>query len=499
MFGSKQFGIKSKLAIVFFIVIFLCVLPSSVVLFKSFSAERTYHKQKENDLSLLSQSEYNGVFCGMFSLDNYDTADITYYKGLNTLKLNCVLKNTEDLATYLEAALFSGNEIDTIYLGINPEIIWENCKQDSQKTTEVLRSHIISFTEQNPQVQFQVILSAPSLEYWSQKTPDETDNALCSYTTVINSLDSHDNILTHFIGGEEWFIANPGNYIDHITTTADGAAKQLAFTLAHRYLITSETMYEKFDVLRSLIQQEQNAPTEYADLSSWDIVFFGDSIIGNYTGSTSVPGGVSALTGAHTFNCGIGGASASVASHYPINFPVMAEAFVTGDLSIISDSPADNSFANSLDAYNRESHSRRKLCFVLNYGVNDYINGLPVSNPQNPRDITSYAGALEEGISLLQHHYPDAAIIVMAPAFTTSFSCGTDINSEKGSVLTDYVDTAQMIAEKTNVLFMNNYLNLGINEDNAAQYLSDNIHPNDAGRFLMAQQIATQLSFIATQ
>lgn len=474
----------------------LSLLLLSFFFFSPTHTEQEYRKEKEKDLILLSQTEYNGVFFGMFPLDNYDTGEISHYKGLNTLKLGCPLKNTEDLETYLETAFLSGNDINTFYLAINPEIIWENCDGNSSKIIEKLRSHILPFTQQNPQVQFQVILSTPSLDYWTQKSSEEAINVLSAYRTVTSCFAPYENILTHFIGAEEWFIANPDNYADAFALTADGASKQLVFTLAHKYLLTPETTQVKFDTLQALIEQSHNTPTQYPDLSFWDIVFFGDSIIGNYTGSTSVPGAISGLSSANTYNCGIGGTAASKSVETELNFPMMVNAFITGNLDNI---PSDMPFGNSYLAYNQATSKGHQLCFVINYGLNDYFRGLPVSNPENPEDVTTYAGALRNGISLLQENYPDALIILMAPTFTTSFSCGTDINSEKGGALTDYVDTAQMVAKETNVVFINNYVDLGINEENAIVYLSDTIHLNESGRFLLAQHFIAQLDSVLTQ
>lgn len=459
-----------------------------------------YYRQKQMDLKELSTTEYNGIFCSMYPTGNFSEDDFATYRGLHTLIPKNTLQNLSHLEEYVQTALSSGNSIETIYLGLDPEKIWNSSGKNLNAWMNSIQNHILDVTSSHPEITFEILLPSPSLTYWIGKKESDADTILTVYQSLIDSLEAHTNIITFFLGGEYWLIGNPANYIDPFNTNRMISQKMFLFTFCDGvYEINSATAQTKLASLRTYIQDARQTPTQYPDLSHLDIVFFGDSIIGNYTGSSSVPGAVAGLTNARTYNCGIGGASASVATHYPINFPVMADAFVTGNSSAISNAPTGTPFQNSLERYLQESHTESTLCFVLNYGLNDYINGLPISDPQIPEDISTYAGGLRHGINLLQHHYPEAVIVVMAPTFITSFSCGTNINSEKGSVLTDYVDTARMVAEETDVIFMNNYQNLGINEDNATLYLSDTIHLNETGRFLLAQHIIEQIASVISQ
>jgi len=335
------------------------------------------------------------------------------------------------------------------------------------------------------------------LTYWTEKDENTVDDVLTAYQRLIGDLDTYSNIVTYFFGGEYWLIGNSSNYTDSMTTNKLISQKILLYAFCDgAYSINSTAAQSTLESLRTIIQAQRLTPTQYPDFSGLDIIFFGDSIIGNYTGSSSVPGVVSGLSGAHTYNCGIGGVAAAKSTEAELDFPAMATAFITGDLSAI---PTETPFRDAFHAYRENADSDNELCFIINYGLNDYFNGLPLSNPAELGDITTYAGALREGISLLQESYPDAHIILMGPTFSTAFSYGTEITSEKGSVLTDYVDTAQLVAEETNILFMNNYLNMGINKDNAALYLPDGTHLNESGRFLLAQHIIEKLHSATVQ
>ena len=73
----------------------------------------------------------------------------------------------------------------------------------------------------------------------------------------------------------------------------------------------------------------------YPDLSDHCLVFFGDSVIGNYTDSASIPGVVAGLTGAAVYNCGYGGNSAALGEERTISLPGIVDAFFQGNLSVL--------------------------------------------------------------------------------------------------------------------------------------------------------------------
>ncbi len=131
----------------------------------------------------------------------------------------------------------------------------------------------------------------------------------------------------------------------------------------------------------------------------------------------------------------------------------------------------------------------RRLCFVVNYGLNDYFNGSPVENAGEPLDISTYAGALRSGVRKLRAAYPEAVIILAAPNYVEYFTQGQEKQGAEGGCLTDYVDAAERVAREESVIFMNNYYDLGIDSSNSRFYLADGCHPGDNGRFMYAQAL----------
>ena len=131
----------------------------------------------------------------------------------------------------------------------------------------------------------------------------------------------------------------------------------------------------------------------------------------------------------------------------------------------------------------------KEHCIVCGNGTNDYFTGQPVSNPDNPYDPYTFSGALRTGIQNLQSTYPDATILLLTPPFSSYFTNGTELNSDVGDVLTEYVDAVVQVATDMHVDCINNYTGLAINEDNHTEYLSDGVHLNETGRFIAATHI----------
>ncbi len=488
---SKSQSRRSGKKMIFISAILFVLVLIAVLMFVLLSGSTQYRRQKETDLERLSAAEYNSIFCSLYSIENFAEEDFLTYRGFHTVKLDTTLRSTADVSEYLEAAFASGNTIENIYLGLDPVQIWNSSRKNTEKWTASINEDILFHASAHPEVTFEVLLPAPSLEYWINLDAKELEETLTLYRTLISSLSSSGNITTYFMGGEHWLIANPANYTDVQTTNEVISQKLMLFTFCdHEFQVNAENASAALETLRSQIVREHSSPTEYPDLSSWDVVFFGDSIIGNYTGSFSVPGVTAGLSGAKTYNCAQGGTPACVDPDCALSFPSSVDYFIAQKADGI---PGDGPFRASMEEYLQEDHTGKKLCFVLNFGLNDYFGGHPVDNAENTYDTATYAGALRVGISKLQSAYPDALILLMTPTFTVYFNNGTESLSEKGGILTEYVEAALQVAEETNVICMNNYDDLGINENTADTYLADGCHLNETGRFLLAEHVIAQI------
>lgn len=99
-----------------------------------------------------------------------------------------------------------------------------------------------------------------------------------------------------------------------------------------------------------------------------------------------------------------------------MSFVIAVDTFLKQDPTVLRE---DTVYRTSLEAYLNDDHRGRRLCFVINYGLNDYFSGYAVDDPEDPYDTVTYCGALRTGIRSLQEAYPDALILLAAPNYIT--------------------------------------------------------------------------------
>lgn len=451
--------------------------------------------QMIRDLRRLSVSSYDGVFLSMYDISTYSEEDFAAYLGVPTIKAGYTIEKWDDLSRYLTKIFSSQNTVSCICLGLDPMVLWQDSDKDEDKWAEDMEHYLTPCITAHPDVRFEIMLPASSLQYWTELEPDQMSERLETFYLLIEDMADYENVTVYFMGGEQWLIANPGNYLKNGHTNADVSKKMFLHVFCdHDYRITPVNASVLVERLTSQVEKERKSPTEYPDLSRWCMVFFGDSVLAYHQGSYSIPGVVGSLSGAQVYNCGEGGIAASGNPAAGLNFNSMVDRFLTENTVGLSEK---SNFALGLKDFAQEKHKGKKYCFVIAYGLNDYFSGHPVENPEDPYDVETYAGALRTGIRTLQVSYPDADILVLAPTYTASFSGGTEINSDKGGVLTDYVDAALRVAQETGAYCMNNYTDSGINADNHEQYLADQTHPNEMGAFLIGVKIIEYMGGIA--
>lgn len=454
-----------------FIIAILCIAILAAVTALLYRPVSDYFTQK-NDRERISTELYDTVFLSMFPTDSYSEQDFIEFREQYTLKTDYTIPDMETLKSYMTDITNSLNTVSTAYLGIRPEAI--NGEE------------LIALTEEYPYIQYNIILPYPSMDYWLKLSEEEVTGTLQQYQDLAELLLSKSNIRTFFFL-KEWLVCNSANYDDAFLTN-EGISKLLMLNCdeLHNYYLTQENIDDTFTEFKELVDANRNHPVEYPKLSDYKIVFFGDSIIGNYTDTSSIPGVVSGLTGAATYNCAQSGYSATINPNCPMPLPEIVDCFIAKDTASL---PQDTQLYLGVTEYIEEHSKADKLCFVLNYGLNDYFNGVPISLSDS-YDISSYSGALRTAVESLQKAYPEAQIIVTTPNFTSFYENGSEPLSEVGGVLADYADAVIAIGSEYGIAVVDNYTELGINPDNDQDYLADGCHPNELTRFIMGQRIA---------
>ncbi len=477
--------------------ILICLSAIIVILLAAFlftmgSSFSESAKMKE-DLIRLSEETYDSVLLSMHSTEQFREDDFSYYLAQNTAIMTHAVENSKELSKYLEHILASGNEISNIYLCLDPGLLWNSVGKNAAKWHDSLTRDLYNCIESHPQITFDILLPYPHIDYWRSLSQKELDATLTTYHTMVNEVSSYPNAITFFPGMEEWIIMSPGNY----ENTPFDAVEDIVFALFANtfcgngtYQITPENEDVFWNALRQIIQREQKSPTQYPDLSDWCFVLFGDSVLGNYTGSTSIPGYITSLSGASVFNFAIGGTSAACRGREEgDDLPDIFGRFVKENIMI---SQNGNTF--SPQGAQPDTFEGKKLCFLFNYGLNDYYSGVPVENPQSPNDAATYKGSLRTSIQALKIMLPDAYYVIMSPTHTKLFSFGMDSMSEEGSALPAYVNGAEELASELGLYFLDNYHDFIVTDDTLDIYLSDGTHPNERGRYAIAARL---VEFIA--
>lgn len=440
-------------------------------------------------LTELEDGEYPAAFLGMYPLEHYVGEEFGLYRGINTLKLEVEADNAMELPGILERLLDCDAPLEQIYLGIDPvrlerHLSWEE-RPDWQET-------IAALIREHEDIQWEVLLAYPSLEEWLALSGDGQKQAVGAYGRAMDALAPLDNLLLFYIGGQEWLICNQDNYTGKGTLNESVSHSMLLQIFCdHRYMVTQENREAMLEELENTLEEWQREPPYVKNREDYTLVFLGDSVIGNYTGSLSVPGVVADFTRARVINCGYGGLCMAVGESGTAGVEVVRDMIAKDAENLPESVPAHDGIRELADS----SVPGDRLVFFLNYGINDYMIGNPIET-EDIYDTASYKGAMRTAVEELRSAYPQAQLVIMTPTFITYYGCGTEIMSDVGGVMTDYVEAAMAVAEEYGLPCMNNYEDMGVDADNEKELLADGAHPNERGRFRMGLLICRKLNEI---
>lgn len=249
------------------------------------------------------------------------------------------------------------------------------------------------------------------------------------------------------------------------------------------------------------------------DISS--IVFFGNAPLADDRDSEdNLVSMIAADTGATVYNCSISGSYLSSQNYTfeedtdpydAYSFYWLATLMTTGANSDYFDRAArhlgEDTPAEADEVYEMLTTVDFSTvdAAVIMYDASDYLIGRYMYSDQNFTDITCFTGNLEAGIELIKEYYPNMRIIVLSPAYAYAVVDGKYVSSDKYSignldVLSTYVIKECESASRQGVTFVDNLYGT-ITEDNADEYLSDNLHLNRKGRRLVADRLLYALNY----
>ena len=136
---------------------------------------------------------------------------------------------------------------------------------------------------------------------------------------------------------------------------------------------------------------------------------------------------------------------------------------------------------------------------TIMYDGSDYLDGRECYDAANLTNIQTTYGNLCAGIELFQETYPYIRIIVMSPTYAYGINeegeyISSDIQIYNEFPLSTYAGMMERGSYLHNVTYLDNIYGT-VHEDNASEYLIDNIHLNEQGREAVAERFKYALEY----
>lgn len=453
----------------------------------------------------IGASGADSMLLSMYPVRTYNE-EILYTQMLTVAEmLDVPLDNGMQLVAVLETILDQPHTLNKVFLGIHTEGIWDKRTQPLNLSyqSEILEEGyswegaLAELAKRNPEITFEVVLYYPSINSLTAMDPEMVEGMIDWYGYVAEQLCDQKklpNLHLFMPGCEEWLICNEDNYQDAVNLTAEVAdeLERLIFCQYH-YMVTKDNVKEKSEKLRQLVQEYQTKQMP-ANQEGYTYVFLGDSVIGNYSGSLSIPGIVSYMTGADTINCGYGGLAATKRTPDSAGLQdVIDKLLATGADRNVDDIGNENAKRGIKQFWNAGFEKETdRLAFFLYFGINDYMCGYPVYNKD--MNEACYKGALQEAVEALQEVYPNAEIILMTPNLIARGDFGALPNSEEGAPYVEYVRAVRDLGQEKGFKVIDIYESFTFTTEEIPQYLEDLCHPNYQFRFEIGEKVRDRIA-----
>ena len=220
------------------------------------------------------------------------------------------------------------------------------------------------------------------------------------------------------------------------------------------------------------------------------------------------------MTGATVYNCSVSGSYLAALNYtldtndYPMdifNFYWLCQ-LITGDAvnqryldgltTLGTAAPPE-----AMDVYNtlKGLDYNNVDVIAIMYDASDYLAGHKTTLFSNETDVETFAGNLQAGIELLHAAFPNTRIIVLSPTYAFGIDdsgnyISSDIKDYGNGGLSMYVIWQNQACITTSVTYVDNLYGT-IHEDNASDYLIDNLHLNLDGRKKVAQRFIKALNY----
>ena len=219
------------------------------------------------------------------------------------------------------------------------------------------------------------------------------------------------------------------------------------------------------------------------------IVFLGDSILDGYRDQTGIAYLTGQNCGAEVYNLAIGGTSAGLTTYEKGEYEKWDSRSLQGVVHVlcgnVNSSLLDGIKAGEIYA---SCDVENTDYFVIEYGMNDFLKGIPLNDEGDFYDEYTYVGALRIAISQLRENFPNATIVLCAPNYAHfwhedgSYMGDGNMASNGLATLVEYARVCGNVANDMNTLFLNAYDGIGLDAYTADEYLEDGVHLSEKGR-----------------
>ena len=229
------------------------------------------------------------------------------------------------------------------------------------------------------------------------------------------------------------------------------------------------------------------------------IVVMGDSIVANYEeNNTGVVNYLEGILEEDVFNAAFGGSSVvnnnlnryETQGEDSLSFEKLVDGILSKDFTpqyaAVNKINAPKGYAERLYALATINFAELDY-LVLEGGINDFAL---------QSKIDDFYRVYKDKVSKIQKEYPNLKIIMVSLSYSYLKYNDDIIYCEDDKfytyTLSEYVEKMRLIAKELEIDFVDRY-NTIITKDNINQYSLDGIHLNEAGRKLLAQEIAEKI------
>ena len=415
----------------------------------------------------LIEETANSLFVSVFDISRFSEQDFLDYLAEKVVICRDRYGSLSQIQESLQVVTTGYAELENIYLGLDPAENWGENGLD----------HLWESLGAPQETEIVILLKAPSLSYLSEQDEVYLDQIDANLDAITAFAESKENVRVHYFSTSMWLVANDSNYVNRHIFNSDVTKRVFLLGLTDEGFQITRANYEAcINYSRELVNNYINGAYDTEDLKDYTFVFLGDSIIGLWHESFSIPEVAGHFTNATVYNCALGGLSAGGEKRVL----EVVEGLTTGTMKELLDKETLVTTVQKFYSDYEDRKKDKKLVFVINLGINDYFEGV---------SLEAYEEGIRQSMNLLKETYPKARFLLLSPNYISALEGGTAGMSGAELKLEEYAETMKGLALEKKTYFIDVYHDFAVNKDTAQFYLVDDVHLNENGLFLFGKMV----------